>query len=62
MIQGNGFSSSANIENLTFVDAENSGKDSIIFQIKFDEVPSGKEKFYIRPFNDNAVYDLGQNS
>ena len=62
VIKGNGFSSSANIENLTFVDPENSGNDSIIFQIKFDEVPSGKEKFYIRPFSDNAIYDLGQNS
>ena len=62
VIKGNGFSSSASIENLTFVDPENSGNDSIIFQIKFDEVPSGKEKFYIRPFNDSAIYDLGQNS
>ena len=62
VIKGNGFSSSANIINLDLIDAENSGNDSIIFQIKFDEVPSGKEKFYIRPFNDNAVYDLGQNS
>ena len=44
VIKGNGFSSSANIENLDLIDAENSGNDSIIFQIKFDEVPSGKRK------------------
>ena len=62
VIKGDGFSSSANIENLIFIEAENSDNDSIIFQIKFDEVPSGKEKFYIRPINDNAIYDFGQNS
>ena len=62
VIQEDGFSSSAIIENILLIDADDFESDSIVFQIKFDEVPSGKEKFFIRPANNNAIYDIGQNS
>ena len=62
IFQNNGFVSSANIEDIEVFDHSEEGKDSVRLQIKFDEVPSGKEKFLIRPANNSAIYDLGLNA
>ncbi|MFL3014118.1 MAG: FlgD immunoglobulin-like domain containing protein [Candidatus Neomarinimicrobiota bacterium] len=62
IFQNNGFVSSANIEDIEVFDHSDEGKDSVRLQIKFDEVPSGKEKFLIRPANNSAIYDLGLNA
>ena len=62
VFKNNGFVSSANIEEIEIFDHSEEGKDSIKLQIKFDEVPSGKEQFLIRPANNSAIYDLGLNA
>ena len=51
VFQNNGFVSSANIENIEIFNHSEGDKDSVRLKIKFDEVPSGKEKFLIRPAN-----------
>ena len=62
VFQSNGFVSSANIQDVELLDHSEIGKDSIRLQIKFDSVPSGIEKFVIRPSNNTAIYDLGFNA
>jgi len=62
VFKNNGFVSSANIEEIEIFDHSEEGKDSVRLQIKFDEVPSGKEQFLIRPANNSAIYDLGLNA
>jgi len=62
VIQNNGFVSSANIESIELFEHSDEGKDSIRLQLKFDEVPSSEEQFFIRPFNNKAIYDLNLNT
>ena len=62
VFQNNGFVSSANIENIEFLNHSELGKDSVRLQIRFDEVPSGIERFLIRPSDNMAIYDLGFNT
>ena len=61
IIQNGGSVSSAYVENLIPLEIEEMGRDSLRFQIKFDQVPSGNESFFIYATDSISVFDNGFN-
>ena len=61
IIQNGGSVTSGDIENVELIDTGQSEYDSIRFQIRFDEVPSGSERLFISATNNNSIFDSGLN-
>ena len=61
IIQNGGSVSSAYVENIIPLEIEEVGRDSLRFQIKFDQVPSGNESFFIYATDSISVFDNGFN-
>jgi len=61
IIQNGGSVTSGDIENVELVYTEHGENDSIRFQIRFDEVPSGRESLFISAANNNSIFDSGLN-